>query len=351
MSACEPDAPEATAVSAHETATGMDTAAFGAAGRQPTAVYAFAFDGTGSAYFRVWSLNVVLTVLTLGIYGTWAQVRARRYLYAHTHVAGERFEYQGGAFQRLFGRALVIGLVLGGVLIAEVVPGLAGSLAIALIVALPYVVLRSMRLTAETSSWSDHRLSFHGSLGQAGLCYGLLMVLGVLSAGLALPYAWFRQAEFRWHGHRCGQARFRCGATLGAFYLNGAIMLGFSALFVGLFAALGGFELLGSAAPGAAAGMVFPRLLLFIAMTYITLTSLYQGLRFRTHCNDLQIGANRLTNTLTLPQLLSVLITNSLLTLFTLGLFHPWAKIRLTRLLVTSLRLEIHDPTTLRPAL
>ena len=36
------------------------------------------FTGSGGEYFRIWIVNVALTVLTFGIYGAWAKVRTRR---------------------------------------------------------------------------------------------------------------------------------------------------------------------------------------------------------------------------------------------------------------------------------
>ncbi len=39
----------------------------------------FEFTGEGSEYFRIWIVNVFLSVITLGIYSAWAKVRRMRY--------------------------------------------------------------------------------------------------------------------------------------------------------------------------------------------------------------------------------------------------------------------------------
>ncbi len=39
----------------------------------------FEFTGDGREYFRIWIVNVSLTVITLGIYSAWAKVRRMRY--------------------------------------------------------------------------------------------------------------------------------------------------------------------------------------------------------------------------------------------------------------------------------
>jgi len=35
----------------------------------------FVFHGTGREYFKIWIVNLVLTIATLGIYAAWAKVR------------------------------------------------------------------------------------------------------------------------------------------------------------------------------------------------------------------------------------------------------------------------------------
>ena len=35
----------------------------------------FQFTGSGSAYFRIWIVNLLLSLVTLGIYSAWAKVR------------------------------------------------------------------------------------------------------------------------------------------------------------------------------------------------------------------------------------------------------------------------------------
>jgi hypothetical protein len=46
------------------------------------------FTGSGSEYFRIWIVNSLLLVLTLGLYMPWARVRKLRYVYGNTVVQG-----------------------------------------------------------------------------------------------------------------------------------------------------------------------------------------------------------------------------------------------------------------------
>ena len=51
------------------------------------------FHGSGGEYFRIWIVNLCLTIVTFGIYTAWAKVRRNRYFWASTRIAGAGLEY------------------------------------------------------------------------------------------------------------------------------------------------------------------------------------------------------------------------------------------------------------------
>ncbi len=53
------------------------------------------FTGTGAGYFGIWIVNLLLTIVTLGIYSAWAKVRRLQYFYRHTEIAGSSFDFHG----------------------------------------------------------------------------------------------------------------------------------------------------------------------------------------------------------------------------------------------------------------
>lgn len=53
----------------------------------------FVFQGSGAGYFWIWLVNILLTIITLGLFLPWALVRARRYFYENTELEGARFSY------------------------------------------------------------------------------------------------------------------------------------------------------------------------------------------------------------------------------------------------------------------
>ena len=50
------------------------------------------FGGSGAEYFRIWIVNVALTLATLGIYSAWAKVRREQYFHRHTSLSGAGFD-------------------------------------------------------------------------------------------------------------------------------------------------------------------------------------------------------------------------------------------------------------------
>ena len=51
------------------------------------------FTGEGAEYFRIWVVNLLLTLLTLGVYSAWAKVRKQRWFWQHTRLDGHVFDF------------------------------------------------------------------------------------------------------------------------------------------------------------------------------------------------------------------------------------------------------------------
>src|ERR1041384_3817097 len=70
------------------------------------------FTGNASEYFGIWIVNVLLTIVTLGIYSAWAKVRRNRYFYGNTVIADRAFEYHATGKQIFIGRLIVVGFFI-----------------------------------------------------------------------------------------------------------------------------------------------------------------------------------------------------------------------------------------------
>src|SRR5258707_2578357 len=79
-------------------------------GRNPSAVapVPVRFTGNGAEYFGIWIVNLLLTIVTLGIYSAWAKGRRLQYFFPPTEVAGSRFHFSGRRCRSLGGCRLAL---------------------------------------------------------------------------------------------------------------------------------------------------------------------------------------------------------------------------------------------------
>ena len=318
--------------------------------------YPFLFTGTGGEYFRIWIVNIALTLVTLGFYSPWAKVRNNRYIYGNTSVAEGFFDYHADPWVILRGRIIALVLLLIYLLGQNFFPVLIPILFVLLIIATPWIVVRSLAFNARNTSWRNIRFNFIGKpMGAAGAYLGWPL-FGLVTLGFGMPFAWFKAAAFGANNHRLGQTHFNMTARPVDFYAIAMwlILASFVAALAaglvgaaGILGAAGGLEGLENAdsedpISGAALAAQIP-LFIIMALIYLTIFNLFGALRFKTIYDKLDLGKNRIHNSMSISGFLVIAVTNSLGMLFTLGLFYPWAKVRMTRFMVESLNLEAAD--------
>lgn len=115
----------------------------------------FEFRGTAREWFGIWIVNLLLSVLTLGIYSAWAKVRSKKYFYQNTWVAGRNFDYHATGKQILIGRLIVIAALFAYGLAAAFSPPLAVVIILAIFVCMPILIVRSAKFNARNSSWGN----------------------------------------------------------------------------------------------------------------------------------------------------------------------------------------------------
>src|SRR5690606_24884084 len=154
---------------------------------------AFEFRGNGFEFFRIWIVNLLLSILTLGIYSAWAKVRTQRYFYGNTRLAGSSFEYLADPLRILKGRLIAFALLVLYMASDHFSP-LLGLLAFVLLMALmPWIIHSGLRFRNHNSAWRGVRFGFDGSLGEAYHLWLLWPIAGIATLGLLMPYVLFRQ--------------------------------------------------------------------------------------------------------------------------------------------------------------
>jgi uncharacterized membrane protein YjgN (DUF898 family) len=151
------------------------------------------FDGQGAEYFRIWVVNLLLTLLTLGVYSAWAKVRKARWFAQHTALLGDRFDYHGDPWRILLGRVLALALLAGWTLAFDLSPWLGWAVLALLLVAGPALFAGAQRFKLANTSWRGLRFGFQAPWREVyQVCVPLLLVwtLGTVLTHAGAPLDW-----------------------------------------------------------------------------------------------------------------------------------------------------------------
>ncbi|MCA0327452.1 MAG: DUF898 domain-containing protein [Proteobacteria bacterium] len=155
--------------------------------RKDIAAYPVEFTGSGGEYFRVWIVNVLLSILTLGLYTPWARRRTAQYFYGHTQVLDSPLEF--AAEQRRMVKGFLLFVVLYGIYELALRTGqeMAASLLVFGFAALaPYLWASAMRFRLGATRWRGLRLAFTASWREVYLASWPVFAIAALWAAVFL---------------------------------------------------------------------------------------------------------------------------------------------------------------------
>jgi uncharacterized membrane protein YjgN (DUF898 family) len=349
------------------------------------------FTGTGGEYFRIWIVNLLLSIVTVGIYSAWAKVRRLQYFYRSTELAGTGFEYHGKPMAILVGRVLAVLMLLIYKYSLTYSPALGASVFLLLLLVSPWLFRSSLRFRLHNSSYRSLRFGFKGTLGGAywATFFGFLMMILVgvavaiafaiskLIGAILIPIAgllfffvlypaWYRAIKaYQHNGARYGQSAFSFHATLGQyswiFFLTFAILLGIGVVTGILAGVLGSADLIALPKPGEkpdpkAFAALAPLLGVFYIGVFLFIGPFFRARMDNLIWNSTRLGEHRIESRLSAWRLFGLYLTNLVGIVCTLGFFWPWAMVRLARYRAESLTLipaesldkfvASHDPET-----
>ena len=183
---------------------------------------AIRFTGSWREYLPIAASNVLLTIVTLGLYRFWASARQRRYLWARTEVIDDTLEWTGTGKEMFFGFLLVTVVLLPfflfvqfafPALIARGMEAAASGLFFLFYVAIIYLSgvarFRALRYRLSRSWWRGIR----GGSDEPGWNYGGEYLgrhaLSAMTMFILFPWAATRLWNNRWNAMSFGQLRFR----------------------------------------------------------------------------------------------------------------------------------------------
>jgi uncharacterized membrane protein YjgN (DUF898 family) len=299
--------------------------------------YPVEFTAAAGEYFRIWIVNLALTVLTLGIYSAWAKVRKRRYFLGHTRIDGEAFEYRANPIAILKGRLIAAALVAAFYAVSHYAPLFIWVLYLLLLVVGPWLVVRSLAFNAHYTTHRNVRFSFSGTYPT---CLRLVLgytLLTIVTFGLGYPFLKRRLVRFAMEGHSYGTTAFALAEGFGkAFVRPYFVMFGVGLLFFLALVALGvvigatGGMKPGSGVPewmGQAmlAGVAAFYVLFFLQIAYIKARTV------NAVWNHASVGPLRFESALRARDLVWLYFSNLVVVGITIGLAVPWAVVRSAR--------------------
>ena len=136
-------------------------------GRPGIENYPVEFSGSGGEYFRVWIVNVLLSVVTLGFYTPFARRRTAQYFYGHTLVADSPLEFTVQQRRMVIGFVLLVALYAAFKTAEQTGQDTVASLMLLAGAALvPWFWGSAMRFRLNATRWRGVRLQFTAGWGE-----------------------------------------------------------------------------------------------------------------------------------------------------------------------------------------
>lgn len=210
---------------------------------------AFQFHGNWREFAPIAFTNLLLTIVTLGVYLFWARARERRYLWSQTRFIDDRLEWTGTGLELFIGYVIALFVfVLPLALVQFAIQalairgqdGFAALLVLGTYVAVMYLVgvaiFRALRYRLSRTFWHGIRGGTDTQGFGFGLSYLWKTIVGAMAFGLLVPWSMVSLWNERWNVMSFGPHEFRSDAKSGGlmaryllYYLVPFV------LFIGLF--------------------------------------------------------------------------------------------------------------------
>ena len=305
------------------------------------------FHGDGFTLLGIYIINLVLTVVTLGLYYPWARTRIRTYLLSQTEFEADRFAWHGSGKELLIGfiKIAVLFLILSGAAAVvrfgwhhparEAALTLAGYLIGLVLVPIGMVGARRYRLSRV--SWRGIRFSFRGRAREFVRVFIPGVLLSTMTLGLYYPFFQNNMRRYLVNHSFFGTVPFVYNGRGRDLFMRLLLTLGLAIAVVG---GLGFLYIFRSTSVGADAAIVG------IGFAVISVGMLgiswfwYAAYRHRYYWAHTSFAGTYFRSTVFAARLLGLTLTNLLLGVITLGLALPWVLIRNLRFFFANVGLE-----------
>jgi uncharacterized membrane protein YjgN (DUF898 family) len=314
------------------------------------------FSGSAREYFRIWIVNLCLTLLTIGIFSAWAKVRKKRYFYSHLTLDDTPFQYLARPIPILKGRVIAAFLFLLYYLSRNVFTAFFPYVIGAGLIIAPWVIVRSVAFNARYSAYRNMTFSFEGNYVEAlkvisawGLIpaiavgtifnwWGKYWAGGIVYVLFSFLFPWWirRLKKFIVTNTSYGGQFGQFGATGGDFFkvylVAGLIIIGF-VLITAVTATIGLSAIKGTIRSSAIKDISYIVFVLMIPIYagYVYAYAYVKANITNTMWNRIRLGPVNFHCTLKSFDLVKLYLTNAIGIIASAGLLIPWAVIRTFR--------------------
>lgn len=311
------------------------------------------FNGSTGEYFKIWVVNVALSIVTLGIYSAWAKVRTMRYFYTHTSIEGATFDYHAKPKAILVGRIIAVTLLGVYYLTSEYAPMVSLGILFLVVLLVPVLMVRSRSFQLRNTSFNGIRFNFERNFkGAFKTIYGGV-AFSIVTLGLGSPSALFWRHRFIADHSAYGKTKFKFFGESSGFYgiFFASIGLGLLAYFIfaifvgGLSAVISSGMQSGDSweSSGALSELMVWATTLLLFVPYFAVGIYVQVAQRNYVWDNVELGGNQFESTLSVWQMIWMYASNAVAITASLGLLIPWAKIRLARYRASQMAVDLRS--------
>ena len=205
------------------------------------------FHGEGGKLFGIQIVNIILSILTLGIYYPWAKASVLKYLYQETEFLGSKFTFHGTGREMLRGFLFAVAyfiLLYAGLMVciylAAENPELLflqaigiGIFYLGILAIIPIAIHGSLKYRLSRTSWRGIHFGYRGQLGVLYKKFLLDAFLTIITLGIYAAWMRANLSRYTIGNIRFGSVEFRFtgsgGELFGIFivgYLLSIVTLG-----------------------------------------------------------------------------------------------------------------------------
>jgi uncharacterized membrane protein YjgN (DUF898 family) len=268
----------------------------------------------GAEFFKIWIVNLILQIVTLGFYYPWGKANQLQYLYGHTVFENDPFQFHGTGKEMFIGfiKAIVCIVVILGIFSMLTVMGFQVLAFLVYILSLlsiiPLVIHGSYRYRMSRTSWRGIRFGYRGDKKEL---YGIFikgMLLTLVTFGIYGSWFVISIRNYVISHIKIGNAKFRYDGNGADFFVLNLVGYLLTIVTLGIY------------------GFWWQKNMFEYYVNHLTIENGEERIYFRS----LATGGG----------FFSLLIVNMLMIIFTFGLATPWVVVRTLRFVFDNIELQ-----------